>query len=211
MGAFSENNFKEISKDTIITRNKSKMFFRTQNSKSLLNTNQNNYTFRETDTRLKKIKDQQKRNQISHKFLTLSKSNKDNKTSEVRSLKRKTTDSVFEKDIPKIKAKKINSNTNPTKINSEKLDVFEFKEEIEDDFSKSNFRKRIFQSVYLNQTNNFFNENRKNGKYRFSRKDTGNLKIGTNSQGETATDFDDSSHSCESVNFMIDNLSSDQN
>lgn len=204
MGAFSENNYKEISKDSIITRNKSKMFSRSEYNKNLSTSNQNNYRFRETDTRLKKLKDEQKVN------ISLSKSNKDKITAQVHSLKRKIQVSIFEKDIQKTKVKKTKMSISPSKIISEKLDVFEFKEEeFENDFPISNLRQRIFQPTHVSQKINFSKNRRRNVKSNLKESDVksqpSNFRIGTNSQGDTGTDLDDSSHSCESANFSSEN------
>lgn len=227
MGAFSESALREASKNSIITRNKSKRFSGSFMNPNSTRSNSNNYRFRETDTRLKKFKDEQKVNiltskQLQSKASSASSNQQQNKRSRsipVQSRKRKSINSTDEIKFSKIKIKRINSSISSTNITKKSLDVFEFKDDDEDNILISLKKQKKVQDacpVILRKQKSFqknkLNKNENNNsKLRRNKSASGSFRIGTNSQGETGTDLDESSHSCESTNFIIDNCSEDKN
>uniref|UniRef100_A0A4Y6EQX9 [histone H4]-N-methyl-L-lysine(20) N-methyltransferase n=1 Tax=Brachionus koreanus TaxID=1199090 RepID=A0A4Y6EQX9_9BILA len=207
MGAFSESAFKEATKSSIITRNKLKKFSGNLSNQNLLPSNSNNYRFRETDTRLKKIKDEQNNNKIAmssrSKSTSMNINQSDKKRSQsipIQSRKRKTIGSTDAIDMSKIKTKKLNSNNSLSKHKNQKLDVFEFKEEDEASILISHNKPKKLSNIGPS-----VHKKIKKSRMRRNRSVSGSFRVGTNSQGETGTDLDESSHSCESVNFISDN------
>lgn len=237
MGAFSETSLKAASNNSVITRTRSKRFpntlLNTQQSSKSTENDSNKYKFRETDTRLRKLRNEQKLNQltnvISHtakqkrlrnKNLTSvsmieSKNKQRSQSTPLHSRKRKTIASENDLNIQAAKMQKISQTrklTNKMDTSKQEFDVFEFKDE-EDESLDDVLYKKLDPNSLANQ-NLALNQNSLNSFKQKSKKSRSvsepvknSFRIATNSQGETGTDYDDSLHSGESSNFNHENSS----
>lgn len=250
MGAFSPNAVKPMSRYSIVTRNRSKINPPLSNDfKASDETNK--YKFRETDTRLKKIRSEQKLVESSNPSSLISspKNMKNFKNCNSVSLieerssrktqnsnqKRKTISAENDSNLlisrksrtisptSKINGKKLkklhNENdsngarTRSRSNNSKKIlkfDVFEFRDENEDEIfyyensSKKNDNSQMCFSVLSSPIASLPKKTKATRKALTQNKNT-LLKNGSNSQGETGTDYDDSIHSGTSANFSNEN------
>ncbi|CAF0765095.1 unnamed protein product [Brachionus calyciflorus] len=209
MGSFSESSLKAVKNTSMVTRNRLKKFSNTliqnQNSPNNEKDSNNKYKFRETDTRLKKIKSEQKLNQLTNTL-----QNKNTIKTPRSKLKNKNSLNVLEKS-PHLRSKSLNQRKRKTMSSENDLsfpkarkfqkmsksvnepndfDVFEFKEENEDKKNKIEF----------------FNSKKRSNSVPLKQDKARNFRSGANSQGETGTDYDDSIHSGESLNFNSENL-----